>query len=75
MSKKELKQRVRKLEAQIYVIKDLIAAFNSLKRWDCDYRESGEFLFKEVKKLFKPCFDNARDAHQARLDEDAKRLV
>ena len=49
MSKKELKQRVRKLEAQMYVIKDLIAAFNSLKRWDCDYIESGEFLFKEVK--------------------------
>ena len=75
MSKKELKQRVRKLEAQIYAIKDLITAFNSLKRWDCDYRESGEFLPKELKKLFKPCFDNARDAHQARLEKDAKRLV
>lgn len=75
MSKKELKQRVRKLEAQIYAIKDLITAFNSLKRWDCDYRESGEFLHKELKKLFKPCFDNARNAHQARLEKDVKRLA
>ena len=75
MSKKELKQRVRKLEAQMYVIKDLITAFNSLKRWDCDYRESGEFLHKELKKLFKPCFDNARNAHQARLEKDVKRLA
>ena len=75
MSKKELKQRVRKLEAQIYAIKDLITAFNSLKRWDCDYRESGEFLHKELKKLFKPCFDNARDAYQARLEKDVKRLA
>ena len=75
MSKKELKQKVRKLEAQMYVLKELITAFNSLKRWDCDYKESGEFLHKEIKKLFEPCFDNARSAHQARLEKDAERLV
>lgn len=75
MSKKNLKLRIRKLEAQMYAIQELVGGFNALKRWDTDYREYGEFLHKELKKLFKPCFDNAREAYQARLDEDAKRLV
>lgn len=75
MSKKNLKLRIRKLEAKVYAMQELISAFNILKRWDTDHREYGEFLRKELKKLFKPCFDNAREAYQARLDEDAKRLV
>lgn len=75
MSKKELKQRVRKLEAQIYVMKELVSAFSVLKTWDdgmCNYSRD---LRKEFKKLFEPCFDNARNAHQARLEKDAKRLA
>ena len=75
MSKKELKQRVRKLEAQMYVMKELVSAFSVSKAWDNGICNDSHDLKIELKKLFEPCFDNAKNAYQARLEKDVKRLA